>query len=130
MVSESDVMAVVLLILTPSSLKKGLFELITVVAVTPPLPVTIGFTLRVMDVLRVSVPLVPVMVTVALPVVAVLDAVKVSALVAVVGFELNAAVTPVGKPLALSVTAPVNPPVGITVIVLAAVAPCTTVTLA
>ena len=130
MVSVSDVMVAVLLSLTPSSLKKGLFELITVVAVTPPLPVTTGFTVRAIVVVRVSVPLVPVMVTVAFPVVAVPDAVKVNALVPVVEAGLNAAVTPAGIPLALSVTLPVNPPVEVTVIVLAAVAPCTTVTLA
>jgi len=131
MVRDIDVMAPVLVILTPSSLKKGLFELMIVLTVTPPLPVTAGFTVRAMVVVRVSVPLVPVTVTVALPVVAAADAVKVSVLVPVVGFVLNAAVTPVGTPLALSVTLPVNPPVGTTVMVLLAAAPpCTTVKLA
>jgi hypothetical protein len=123
MVSDRAVMGLVLASLTPSSLKKGLFELITVVGVTPPVPLTAGFTVRAIVVLCVSVPLVPVMVTVAGPVVAVLDAVKLSTLVAVAGFVLNAAVTPAGNPPALSVTPPVNPPDGVTVIVLVPAAP-------
>src|SRR6266571_4002957 len=131
MVSESDVIAAVLVSLTPSSLKKGLFELMIVPTVTPPLPATAGFTVRLIGVVRVSVPLVPVTVTAAFPVVAVPDAVKLSTLVPVVGFVLNVVLTPAGRPLALSVTLPVNPPVGFTVMVLfAAGAPCTTVTLA
>ncbi len=89
-VRDIDVMAAVLVILTPSSLKKGLFELMIVFTVTPPLPLTIGFTVRTIVVVRVSVPLVPVTVTVALPVVAVFDAVKDRTLLPVVGFGLNA----------------------------------------
>src|SRR5882762_11733672 len=131
MVRDIDVMAAVLVILTPWSLKKGLFWLITVLTVTPPVPVTAVFTVRASVVVRVSVPLVPVMVTVALPVVAVLDAVKDRTLVAVAGFVLNAALTPVGNPLALNVTLPVNPPDGVTVIVLVpADPPCVIETLA
>lgn len=47
MVTDSAVMAPVLLILTPSSSKKALLELITVVTVTPPVPVT-AVTVRIM----------------------------------------------------------------------------------
>src|SRR5689334_21852339 len=123
MVSDIDVMAAVLVTLSPSSLKKAWFELMTGSTVTPPLPETAGFTVRAIVVLRVSAPLTPVTVTVAFPVAAVADAVKLSTLVPVVGFVLNAVVTPVGTPLALSVTLPVNPPDGVTVIVLEAAAP-------
>jgi hypothetical protein len=66
----------------------------------------------------VSVPEVPVIVTVAGPKVAVLEAVNVSALLVVVLAGLNEAVTPVGKPLADSATEPVNPFAGTTVMVL------------
>ena len=52
-----------------------------------------------------------------------LDAVNVSELVPVVEAGLNAAVTPAGSPLALKATLPLNPPVGVTVMVLVAVAP-------
>jgi hypothetical protein len=76
-----------------------------------------------------SVPLTPVTVTVAAPRVALLDAVKVSVLVPVVEAGLKAAVTPAGKPLALNATLPVNPPEGVTVIVLVVVPPCATETL-
>jgi hypothetical protein len=61
--------------------------------------------------LCVSVPEVPVMVTVAAPVVAVAEAVNVSVDVAlpfaggVTGFVENAAVTPLGSPVAVSVVA-------------------------
>jgi hypothetical protein len=71
----------------------------------------------------VSVPLVPVTVTVAAPRVAVLDAVKVRELVPVVEAGLNAAVTPAGNPLAVKATLPVKPPLGATVIVLLAADP-------
>jgi hypothetical protein len=63
------------------------------------------------------------MVTVAAPSVAVLDAVNVSVLAPVAEAGLNAADTPEGKPVALSATLLVNPPLGVTVIVLVAVAP-------
>lgn len=87
------------------------------------------FTVSVTVVVCVSVPEVPVMVTVAVPVVAVLLAVKVRTLVEVVGFVPNAAVTPEGKPDADKLTLPVNPPEGVTVIVLFPLFPWTTVTL-
>ena len=74
-------------------------------------------------------PLVPVMVTVAVPRVAVLLAVSVRTLVEVVGLVPNVAVTPAGKPDADKVTLPVNPPEGVTVIVLVPLLPCKTVRL-
>jgi hypothetical protein len=127
MVSESDVMAAVLLILTPSSLKKGLFELITVAKVTPPVPPPLLVTVRESVAVRVSPPPVPLTVTVVVPVTAVAEAVKVRVLVPAVEAGLNTAVTPVGKPLALKVTLLANPPLGVTVTVLVPVAPCFTV---
>ncbi len=77
-----------------------------------------------------NVPEVPVMVTVAGPVVAVLLAVSVSVLVLVVLAGLKLAVTPAGKPEADRLTLPVNPLVGVTVMVLVPLPPCVTVTLA
>ena len=64
------------------------------------------------------------------PVVAVLLAVNVRTLVDVVGFVPNDAVTPLGRAELESVTAPVNPPVEVTVIVLEPLVPCFTVRLA
>jgi hypothetical protein len=64
------------------------------------------------------------MVTFTVPVVAVADAVKVTTLPA------KLAVTPAGRPVAANVTAPLNPPMGVTVIVLVAVPPWVTETLA
>ena len=69
-------------------------------------------------------------VTVAGPVVAVELAESVSVLVEVVGFVPKLAVTPAGRPEAESVTLPVNPPMGLTVMVLFPLPPCVTVTLA
>jgi hypothetical protein len=66
----------------------------------------------------VSVPDVPVIVIVLVPVVAVLLAVKVIVLVEVVGFGLMVAVTPLGRAELESVTDPVKPPDGVTVMVL------------
>jgi hypothetical protein len=97
--------------------------LMTVVAVTPPVPATTAFTVREMVAVWVSPPPVPVTVTGAAPSVAVADAVNVSVLVAVVDAGLNAAVTPAGKPLAVKAMLLVKPPVGTTVIVLTAVDP-------
>src|SRR5215471_8865784 len=74
-------------------------------------------------------PEVPVIVTVAVPVVAVELAVKVTELVDVVGLVPKLAVTPEGKPDADNVTLPVNPPDGVTVIVLLPLLPCVTLTL-
>ena len=79
-----------------------------------------------MVVLAVSVPDVPVMVTVEVPAVAVLLAVKVITLLAVAGLVPNAAVTPVGKPVAARVTLPVNPFTGVTVTVSVPVLPTVT----
>jgi len=63
------------------------------------------------------------------PVVAVLLAVKVKALVEVVGFVPNEAVTPEGRAEFESVTLPVKPPLGVTVIVEEALLPCVTLKL-
>jgi hypothetical protein len=112
---------------------------IVLVAVLPSTTVTVagdaasvnaGVTVNAIVVVCVRLPDVPVIVTVAVPVVAVPLAVNVSVLVLVVGFGLNDAVTPVGKPDAASVTLPVNPFNGVTVIVLVPVPPCTIVTAA
>src|SRR5436305_13784826 len=67
---------------------------------------------------------------VTVPTVAVLEAASVSVLVLVVDVGLKFAVTPVGTPLALNATEPVNPPLGVTVMVLVPLAPWFTVTLA
>ena len=72
-------------------------------------------------------PDVPVIVTVEVPATAVLLAVNVSVLVLVAGFGLNDGVTPAGRPDAVRFTLPVNPFVGVTVIVLVPLAPCVTV---
>jgi hypothetical protein len=77
----------------------------------------------------VSVPEVPVIVTVAVPVVAVLLAVKVTTLLDVVGLVPKLAVTPLGRPEADKVTLPVNPPEGVSVMVLVPLVPCFTVRL-
>ena len=82
-----------------------------------------AFTVKAMVVVWVNVPDVPVTVTVAVPVVAVALAVSVSTLVPVVGLVPKAAVTPAGRPEALSVTDPVKPPVGVTVMVLLPLVP-------
>ena len=79
---------------------------------------------------EVSVPEVPLIVTVALARVAALVAVKVITLVAVAGLVAKAAVTPAGRPVAASVTEPVNPPTSVMVTVLVALAPCATETVA
>lgn len=75
-------------------------------------------TVKVMVVVSVSDPEVPVIATVAAPIVAVLLAVNVKTLVPVVGLVPKVAVTPAGSPDAESVTAPVKPQAGsVTVIV-------------
>ena len=63
------------------------------------------------------------------PVVAVELAVKVTTLVPVVGFVPKLAVTPLGRADVESVTLPVNPPDGVTVIVELPLLPCVTVKL-
>src|SRR5215831_11629115 len=70
------------------------------------------------------------MVTLVVPVVAVELAVKVTLLLEVVGFVPKVAVTPEGKVEVESVTLPVKPPEGVTVIVLLPLVPCVTVRLA
>jgi hypothetical protein len=76
-----------------------------------------------------SVPEVPVTVIVDAPTVAVALAVKVKALVEVVGLVPKAAVTPEGRADVERDTLPVNPPDGVTVIVLLPLVPCLTVRL-
>jgi hypothetical protein len=74
-------------------------------------------------------PDVPATVTVAVPVVAVLLAVNVSVLVVAALLGLNDAVTPLGRPDADKLTLPLKPFCGVTVMVLAPLAPCTIVKL-
>lgn len=67
--------------------------------------------MRLMVVVFVRVPEVPVTVTVMVPVVAVLLAASVKVLApVVVGLGLNAVVTPLGRPLADKLTLPLKPP--------------------
>ena len=121
-VMESEVITPVLSRRMASSLNQGPFALISGVTVTPPFPTS--FTVRLIDVVRVRPPPVPVTVTVAGPSVAVLDAVRLRTLLApVVEDGLKLAVTPLGKPLALRATLLVKPPVLVIVIVLVPLAP-------
>jgi hypothetical protein len=83
-----------------------------------------------MVVVWLSVPDVPVTVMLLVPVAAVLLAVKVRTLVEVVGLVPKLAVTPLGSVEFESVTLPVKPPEGVTVIVLLPLVPCFTVRLA
>jgi len=88
------------------------------------------FTVRLIVVVRVRLPPVPVTVTVAAPRVAVLEALKVSVLlVPVVDGGLKPAVTPLGNPLALKATLLVNPFRRAMVIALVPLAPRLTVRL-
>ena len=89
-----------------------------------------AFTVRLTVVVWLRLPEVPVMVTVLVPDVAVLLAVSVRVLVLVVVAGLNEAVTPAGRPEAARLTLPVNPFSGSTVMVLVALAPWFSVTLA
>lgn len=75
-----------------------------------------GLTVSAIGVDAVTLPDVPVMVTVACPTVAVLLATSVSELDPVVGLVPKLAVTPLGKPVAARVTAPVNPFTSVTLI--------------
>lgn len=88
-----------------------------------------AFTVRLIVVVSVKLPDVPVTLTVAVPVVADADAVNVKVLIEVAGFGLNAAVTPDGSPEAEKLTLPLKPFAGVIVSVLVAVLPCTTVAL-
>lgn len=79
--------------------------------------------MRTKEVVAVSVPEVPVTVTVEVPAVAVLLAFRESTLVPVAGLVPNVAVTPLGSPDAASVTLPVNPSKSLTVMVVVPAAP-------
>ena len=85
--------------------------------------------MRVILVVFVKVPDVPVMVTVTVPVVAALPAVSVNVLVVVVGLGLNDAVTPLGRPEADKLTLPLKPFCGVTLIALVPLPPCVIVKL-
>jgi hypothetical protein len=86
-----------------------------------------GLTVSTTVVDAISVPEVPVMVTVAVPIVAELLAVSVITLVPEVGLVANPAVTPLGRPDAARVTLPANPFWPVTVIVDVPEAPWITV---
>ena len=81
-------------------------------------------TVSAIVVLADRLPLMPVIVTVAEPVAAALLATNVKTLDPVAGLVPNDAVTPLGRPLAESVTLPLNPFAGLTVMVLVPEAPC------
>jgi hypothetical protein len=81
-------------------------------------------TVRVMVVVCVKVPDVPVMVTVTVPVVAALLAASVNVLVVVAGLGLNDAVTPLGRADADKLTPLLKPFCGVTVTVLVPLVPC------
>lgn len=130
MVTERAVIGAVLLIFTPSSSKNPPLELITVVTVTPPVPVWTGAMVSAIVVVALRLPLVPVIVTVVVPVVAVLDAVKVRVLEVVVEAGLKLAVTPVGNALVVNATVPLNPFTGVTLMVLLPLVPWFTVSTA
>lgn len=87
----------------------------------------VAFTVRLIPVVLVRVPEVPVMVTGNVPGMAVLFAVSVKALEVVAGFGPNDAVTPVGRPDADRLTLPLKPYCAVTLIVLVPLAPCTIV---
>ncbi len=74
-------------------------------------------------------PDIPVTVTVTVPVTAALPAVSVNVLVLVVLLGLNDAVTPLGRPDADKLTLALKPFCGLTVMVLAPLAPCVTLRL-
>jgi hypothetical protein len=82
-----------------------------------------AITVRLIVVVAVKLPDVPVTVTVVVPEVAPADAVSVNTLVVVVLVGLKDAVTPLGRPEAAKVTLPVKPSRGFTVIVLVPPAP-------
>ena len=82
-------------------------------------------TVRLMVVVCVRLPDMPVMVTLVVPVAAVPLAVNVNVLVPVVFVGLNDAVTPPGNPEADRFTLPLKPLRSLTVIVFVPLAPCT-----
>jgi hypothetical protein len=111
----AGVMVMVLVTLLPGSMMTVLAEADMV---------KLGFaTVRLIGMLFVKLPDVPVIVTVSVPLAALALAVKVNVLSEVAGFGLNAAVTPFGKPDAESVTLPLNPFTGMIVIVLVPLLP-------
>jgi hypothetical protein len=83
-----------------------------------------GVTVRVMVVVCVKVPDVPVTVAVTVPTVAELLAASVIVLVVVAGLGLNNAVTPLGRPEADKLTLPLKPFSGVTVTVSVPPLPC------
>jgi hypothetical protein len=91
--------------------------------------VAVALTVSEIDVVWVSDPETPVMVTDEVPVVAVELAVNVTALLPVVGFVPKLAVTPDGRADVESDTLPVKPPDGVTLIVELPLLPCVTLTL-
>jgi hypothetical protein len=129
-VTESDVIAPVLLKRRASSLNQGPLAMITGVIVTPPVPPPPTPTVRSIVVVRLNPPPVPVTVIAACPRAAVLDAVRVNVVPAPVDDSgAKAAVTPAGKPLAVKATLPVNPPVRVIATALVPIAPRLTVKL-
>ena len=88
-----------------------------------------AFTVRLIVVVLVRLPDVPVMVILRVPTVAVLLAASVKMLELVAGLGLNEAVTPLGKPEADKETLPLKPFDGVMLIVLLPPAPCVTVRL-
>ena len=88
--------------------------------------VAVAFTVNEIEVVWLSVPDVPVIVTDVVPVVAVALAVKVKTLVPVVGLVPKLAVTPDGRADVESDTLPVKPPLGVTVMVELPLVPCVT----
>jgi len=79
---------------------------------------------RVIVVVSVKLPDVPMIVTVTVPVLAALSAARVNVLVVVAGLGLNDAVTPLGRPDADKLTLPPKPFCGVTVMVLVPLVPC------
>src|SRR5262249_35060189 len=127
-VTVSAVIVPVLFSRTTSSLNQGPLALTAGVMATPPVPPPPAPTVRLIDVVRVRPPPVPVTATVAAPTVAALDAVNVNTLlVPVVEAGLKLAVTPLGSPLALKATAPVKPPKRVIAIATVPLAPRLTV---
>ena len=78
----------------------------------PPAPIVSAIVVD-----AVSVPEVPMIVTVVVPVAAVVDAVSVRRLLPPAGFGTNAAVTPLGRPDVVNVTLLANPPTAVTLMV-------------
>jgi hypothetical protein len=83
-----------------------------------------GATVRVIEVVCVKVPDVPVTVAVTVPTVAELLAASVIVLVVVAGLGLNDVVTPLGRPDADKLTPLLKPFCGVTVTVLVTLVPC------